>query len=434
MSQRRVLIVGDAPSLKTGFGRINSIAADAFLANGWEVGAVSGLTKEPPTDDRPIQMFYPEEGDVLGVVKTFEVIPEFKPDLVYHTGEPGTLTDFAKAVPARLPFVSYVMVEGEPIVNQDWKSILAGLDVFTCSQYGADIVKRDVGVDIPWVYHGIDHDVFQVNGRREGVRKTLGWSDKFVIMTVATNVRRKQHPRLFAALSILKTRYKQSDIVLYDHTIPFNGYWLEGWNLTELTHSMDVYHEVLFNPAMANRNDSIPEVAQYDGLGLVDLYNAADLFVLPSQVEGFGLPIAEAMACGLPVMVTKYAAGWEVARPGGYPIPVKDWEIHKSGTRYANADVEEMAREIHRIKNNPRERDRRAALGLQRVRDFHWSDYKETLIAISERAYDKKATTQEVSSGSSQESEDQGQDQSQAPQPNGATGHKAQAADSPATY
>ena len=55
--------------------------------------------------------------------------------------------------------------------------------------------------------------------------------------------------------------------------------------------------------------------------GLVEMYNASDLFVLPSQVEGFGLPIAEAMACGLPVMVTKYAAGWEVASPAGKGNP-----------------------------------------------------------------------------------------------------------------
>ena len=404
---RRVLILGDAPHLKTGFGRINSIAADAFLANGWEVGAVSGLTLDPPTDGRPIKMFYPQQGDVLGVVAATEAIPAFDPDLVYHTGEPGTLTAFSRTVPARLPFVAYTVIEGEPIALQDWQNIIKGATVFTCSEYGASIVKRDVGVDIPWVYHGVDHDVFKVNGRREDVRKMAGWTDKFVIMTVAANVRRKQHPRLFEALSILKTRYKQKDIVLYDHTIPFDNHWLEGWNLTEVAISLGVFPEVLFNPALGRHNDAIPETAQFDGLGLVDLYNAADLFVLPSQVEGFGLPIAEAMACGLPVMVTKYAAGWEVARPGGYPIPVKDWEIHKSGTRYANADVEEMAKEIYRIKNNPRDRQRRVALGLQRVRDFSWPVFTERLIAISERAYNEKAATQEVSPSSSQESEDQ---------------------------
>jgi glycosyltransferase involved in cell wall biosynthesis len=404
--KRRVLVVGDAPHLKTGFGRINGLAVKAFLEAGYEVAAVSGLTLDPPGGDIGIKLFYPEQGDVLGVIAASKAITDFDPDVVYHTGEPGTLTAFSRVVPARLPLVAYVPIEGEPIASHDWRNILSAATVFTCSQYGAKILERDCGLkDVPWVYHGVDHDVFKVNGRRDMVRKITGWTDKFVIMTVATNVRRKQHPRLFEAVSILKHRYHQRDIVLYDHTVPFDGYWLEGWHLPEIAASMDIHQEVVFNPAMTKNNDSIPETAQYDGLGLVDLYNAADLFVLPSQVEGFGLPIAEAMACGLPVMVTKYAAGWEVASPAGIPIPVKDWEVHKSGTRYANADVEAMAKEILRFRRNPREAIRRADLGLQRVRDFRWEGYTETLIGTTERAIAEKAATQEIQAGSTEEPE-----------------------------
>lgn len=406
--RRRVLVVGDAPHLNTGFGRVNKIAVKAFQDAGYEVGAVSGLTLDPPKEDNGVTYFYPEQGDVLGVVRATTAIPEWQPDVIYHTGEPGTMTAFTQVVPHRIPMVAYVPIEGEPIVNHEWKRMLKAVNVFTASKYGADVVKRDVGIDIPWVYHGIDHNVFQVNGRRDMVRQMLGWSDKFIVMTVATNVRRKQHTRLFEAMKILKEQYKQKDILLYDHTIPFDGYWLEGWNLPEVAASMGLFSEIVFNPAMAKNNDAIPEVGQYDGLGLVDLYNAADLFVLPSQVEGFGLPIAEAMACGLPVMVTKYAAGWEVASPAGIPIPVKDWEVHKSGTRYANADVEAMAKEILRFRRNPREALRRSDAGLRRVRDFRWESFTETLIGTTERAIAEKAIAQEVQADQSQESENQG--------------------------
>jgi glycosyltransferase involved in cell wall biosynthesis len=42
-------------------------------------------------------------------------------------------------------------------------------------------------------------------------------------------------------------------------------------------------------------------------------YNAADLFVYPSRFEGFGLPVLEAMACGVPVVTTNASSLPEVA-------------------------------------------------------------------------------------------------------------------------
>jgi glycosyltransferase involved in cell wall biosynthesis len=410
----KVLIVGDSPFISTGFGRVNLHAVDAFVKAGYDIGIVSGLTNTPVPDDRGFTIFYPEVGDVLGRKKAIEAIENFEPDLIYHTGEPGTLAAFSEVVPVRLPFLAYSPIEGEPIVNTNWKNILRGTKVFTCSEYGSNILKRDVGIDADWVYHGVDHEVFKVNGRRDYVRKLLNWEDKFVVITVAANVRRKQHPRLFEAIKILKEKYRQNDIILYDHTIPFDSHWLEGWNLPELSAHMDIYDRVQFNPALVNLETAIPDTGHGDKLGLVDLLNASDLFVLPSQVEGFGLPIAEAMACGVPVMVTKYAAGWEVARPAGYPIPVRDWEISKAGVRYANVDPEILAKEIFRVKRNPREAARRRELGLQRVRDFHWDSFSEKLIATAKTAIEEKAKANQVSD-SPQEFEDSPQDQSQGP-------------------
>jgi glycosyltransferase involved in cell wall biosynthesis len=54
-------------------------------------------------------------------------------------------------------------------------------------------------------------------------------------------------------------------------------------------------------------------------IGLVDgkkkweLYRSADLFVLPSHTENFGLAVAEALACGVPVITTR-ATPWEELR------------------------------------------------------------------------------------------------------------------------
>jgi glycosyltransferase involved in cell wall biosynthesis len=56
------------------------------------------------------------------------------------------------------------------------------------------------------------------------------------------------------------------------------------------------------------------------------LYGAADLFVFPSQYEGFGLPVLEAMACGAPVIATRTSSLPELVAEGGVLVPVGDEE------------------------------------------------------------------------------------------------------------
>jgi glycosyltransferase involved in cell wall biosynthesis len=63
--------------------------------------------------------------------------------------------------------------------------------------------------------------------------------------------------------------------------------------------------------------------ASLDPADLVELYRSCDAFVLPTKAEGWGLPIVEAMACGLPVIVTSYGAPAEFLDDSvAYPIRV----------------------------------------------------------------------------------------------------------------
>lgn len=414
----KVLIVGDSPQLKTGFGRVNAEAARAFLTKGWEVASLGGLTDATTKLSEEFGKVYTPSGyngDVWGFHDVPDVIEDYDPDIIYATADPGTFVTASSVIPDSELLMGYVPIEGEPIANWQWRRMLPRIPFFTCSKYGTKVVRDSLGFDVDYVYHGVDHETFntqpRLNGMRDLVREKQRWDGKFVITTVGTNVRRKQIPRIIEAVSILKHEYKQNDIVLYIHTVPYQHYWLDGWNLPEITSMYGVADICFFNPLMDKFNAHVPELTgEPSSPGLVEIYNASDLFVLASQVEGFGLPIAEAMSCGLPVIVPKYAAGWEVASPAGRGVPIKDWEIHKTATRYGNIDPHDLAKEILRVKRNPKDAQRMSDLGLERAKDFSWPAFREKVVLEVEEVVNADITSRsEPEASDSAEEARQGQ-------------------------
>jgi glycosyltransferase involved in cell wall biosynthesis len=77
------------------------------------------------------------------------------------------------------------------------------------------------------------------------------------------------------------------------------------------------------------------------------LYSLASLFVFPSLYEGFGLPVAEAAACGAPVLTSNCASLPEVA-PGAILVDPGDIDALASGMAQALAAPPRPASAQHR--------------------------------------------------------------------------------------
>jgi glycosyltransferase involved in cell wall biosynthesis len=88
------------------------------------------------------------------------------------------------------------------------------------------------------------------------------------------------------------------------------------------------------------------------------LYSMADAFVFPSWIEGFGIPLLEAMTCGAPVIASDRGAIPEVVGSAGLLIDAED--------------DEGLARHLNHLLSEPIERERWRQRGLARAAEFSW--------------------------------------------------------------
>ena len=95
---------------------------------------------------------------------------------------------------------------------------------------------------------------------------------------------------------------------------------------------------------------------------IVELYNEAEVAVVPSLYEGFSLPAVEAMAAGTPLIATTGGALPEVVGPDG-----------ETALHVPPGDSEALAARLREALDRPRLRDTIGAAGRNRVeQNYSW--------------------------------------------------------------
>src|SRR4051794_17381414 len=131
------------------------------------------------------------------------------------------------------------------------------------------------------------------------------------------------------------------------------------------------------------RTDIAPAVYFGDQLAfdeLPALYRAADALVAPYRGEGFGLPILEAMTCGVPAVHTALGPSREFCgEDAGWTVPASriGLDPKDSGPLAAPAymhevDVDALARTLREVANDPAERSRRGTAAAAAAQGYGW--------------------------------------------------------------
>lgn len=228
-----------------------------------------------------------------------------------------------------------------------------------------DLVRRGLAADgnITVIPLGVGATFTSADQRGGADRYDL--PDRY-ILTVGVLEPRKNHLGLLRAVLRLHAQGDPISVVMVGR---------DGWH----------WQDPLATPELAPLRPWVRVLRNVPDTALVDIYRRATVFAYPSLYEGFGLPVLEAMACGVPVVASNRSSLPEVAGEAALLVDP--------------TQPEALAAALRAVLRDTGLRQRLIAAGLERARAFSWQQTAERTLAVYEqvvrRASAWRSTNQE---------------------------------------
>jgi glycosyltransferase involved in cell wall biosynthesis len=251
--------------------------------------------------------------------------------------------------------VGFTMLEVDSL-PPDWVAACNAMDeVWTPSAWGVEVF-RDAGV------------------RRPLFAMPLGYNPE----RFHPNVPAQRNPNRFTFLSVFEWGPRKGpDVLLKAYTRAFRrtddvllvlrvNNHDQGLDVTRQIDNLRLPHDAPPIALIYNR--------QLNPTQLGSLYTSSDCFVMPSRGEGWGMPILEAMACGLPTIATAWSGQTAFHHAGvGYPLNVRSLAPadptcpYYIGLRWAEPDPDHLVELLRYVAANPNQARQVGALAATEV-------------------------------------------------------------------
>ncbi|HYC71686.1 MAG TPA: glycosyltransferase [Opitutaceae bacterium] len=230
-----------------------------------------------------------------------------------------------------------------------------------------DMIVKDYGAPservhmIPPGYD--DNRFFPVSAAsRTAIRQRLGFEGRRIVLALGRIANNKGYDLLIDAFSVVAPRILDADLILA----------VGGTSLNE--REQKIYDGLQRRVAFHGLGERVKFTGFVADTELADYYRAADVFVLSSRYEPFGMTAIEAMACGTPTVVTTHGGLFRAVTFGRHAL-------------YADTfDKEDLGISIVKILRHPRLSNRLARMGAHKARSlFTWTGIAQQLVSLIEQ-------------------------------------------------
>lgn len=370
-------VVSTFPPHLGGMGRVCWNEADLLADKGHDVTVFTLKYPNSQYDDASLYPFsivrmtpvfrYGNAGEVPQLfwhLKNFDLVHLHYPfygaaEWLYFSKKPFVLTYHMDAQTTGLKSVFQKVYDAfwpRFIFPKAKKVIVVDREYFKNVQYGNKVKPENI-VEI---YNGVDIKIFKPMSVDLSDLDLEDIKGKKIILFASNPIPLKRLDLLLEAIKILNDK----DLVLL---VVGGGYDLEKY--VKMANHLGIYSQVRFIGPCANSEL------------LSDYYNISDCFVLPSDYESFGLVIAEAMSCGVPVI--------------GSDIPAirNRIEDKADGLLFEKGSAADLAEKIKIITSmSPEERKIMGQKGRNKmVANYSWEKHIEKLEHLYKEVIDQNA-------------------------------------------
>lgn len=351
-------------------------------------GLLRGGTPHRLLNEQPWGEWIPERAIILGDYQAARVfvgqhLDAFKQLLTYH----------------------YCPVEGVDL-PPDWAEMWQTVHPVAMSEFGADEIEKIMGVRPPMIYHGVDAEVFHpvssravriaADDRPDVVLRSKDeckqlWMayfgvSKFPKVWIGRTDRhmpRKRYNAFLRSLAPVLYRQHAAALIIHARTFDQGGYLCDTISkipgLRKLPSESDLpetERPLLYG--LFERDVPQIVITQAAGMGrdaLVSLINAFDVYA-SNSAEGFGLTLAEAIACGVPAVGIGYSAVPEVIGPAGTVVENVYLLDNEYDHYWATPDEEDFGKAVEFLITHQSRREELGRKGPKHVAaHFDW-DHK----------------------------------------------------------